>query len=321
MRYMGSHYVMGVIMLLLIHSVIMADKLSAAEVRTTVEPEQIRLGEHARLTFEWTVHQAGGILMHDISDILGDELELIRSKPVDTLIAGEDSLTLRKVYIITSWDDGYHPIRPVTYKHVTDQDTVLMESRAMLLEVKDVEVVMEEEIRDIRPIIPVSRSLGEILIWIFVGAALVIVTYLLYYWIKKRHTGDEKPPKSQKRENVPAHIAAISSLETLRRKQLWRDDKIKQHHIELTDILRIYISKRFEIAAQEMTTGEILHALQPVVKDEGSLSLISDILRESDMVKFARHKPDIDRHEAVIEHALAFISNTLPETDNYDDDV
>jgi len=115
------------------------------------------------------------------------------------------------------------------------------------------------------------------------------------------------------RENVPAHIAAISSLETLRRKELWREGKIKQHHIELTDILRLYISRRFGIAAQEMTTEEILVALPSKINDYTASNLIAGILREADMVKFAKYRPDDDVHEAAIEKALGFVSSTVPE--------
>ncbi len=321
MQHMRSDVVIITMLLLLIHSATMADRLFAGEIRVTLEPEQIRLGEHARLSLEWTVPGDGETQTHDIRDILGDELEVIRSEPLDTLPAGKDSLSLREVHVITSWDDGYHPIRPVTYFHLVDQDTLTLKSRALLLEVMDEEVVLEEGIRDIRPIIPVSRSPREILVWILVGAALVMVAYLIYRRLRKRKPGEETSPDSAKRESVPPHIAAISSLETLRRKQLWRDGKIKQHHIELTDILRRYISNRFNVAAQEMTTGEILHAMQTQPGDEDSLTLLSGILQQSDMVKFARYKPETDRHEAAIEQALAFVSHTLPETDNYDDDA
>jgi len=307
--------------LVLILGAAKADELSAGAIRISLEPEQIRLGEHARLSLEWTVPMDGETRRHDIRDSLGEELELIRSEAVDTLMVGADSLTLREVHVITSWDDGYHPIRPVSYQHVVSQDTLTMESRAILLEVMDEEVVLEEGIRDIRPIIPVSRSLWEIMVWVLLGAALVIVAYLLYHWLSKRQTGGEIPSTAKKQENVPPHIAAISGLETLRRKQLWRDGKFKQHHIELTGILRTYISKRFGIAAQEMTTGEILQALQSLSGDEDAIGLLSDILQESDMVKFAKYNPEMDRHEAAIEQALAFVSQTLPETNKRDEDA
>ncbi len=158
MLYLRSRVVIITMLLLLTHSASLADRRSAGEIRVTLEPEQIRLGEHARLALEWTVPVGGETQRHDIRDILGDELEVIRSEPIDTLLAGNDSLSLREVHVITSWDDGYHPIRPVTFLHLAAQDTLALESRALLLEVMDEEVVLEEGIRDIRPIIPVSRS-------------------------------------------------------------------------------------------------------------------------------------------------------------------
>ncbi len=321
MKPMRSCVVIFAIMLLLVQNMALADRPSTAEVRATIEPKQIRLGEHARLSLEWTVPPDGKMLAHDIREILGDELEVLRSEPLDTLVLSEDSLSLREVHVITSWDDGYYPIRPVNYKHVLGQDTLALESPALLLEVMDEEVELEEGIRDIRPIIPVSRSPWEIMRWILVGAAVVMVAYLIYHWLRKRKADDETASDSEKRESVPPHIAAISSLETLRRKQLWRDGKIKQHHIELTDILRKYVSKRFSIAAQEMTTREILHALRSLPGNETYIGLLSDILQESDMVKFAKYTPEMDRHEDAIERALAFVSKTLPETDHYEDNA
>ncbi len=278
-----------------------------------ITPEEIRPGEHAAITLYLTIPSEGYLLAPGLADVLGEELELIRTLAADTLERTSDSLSIRKEFIITAWEDGYFPIKPISYKHISNQDTILFESRPALLQVTAVEVDLEEGYKEIRPIIQVSRGFWEVFVWILAGLVLAVVVFVIYKRVRKSDDRDIPEPVRPVREDVPAHIAAISSLETLRRKQLWKEGKIKQHHIELTDILRLYISRRFGIAAQEMTTEEILVVLPSKLNHGTASDLIAGILREADMVKFAKYRPDDDDHEAAVEKALGFVSSTVPE--------
>jgi len=285
----------------------------AQEAAMEITPEEIKPGEHATITLNLTIPSEGYLLAPELADLLGEELELIRALAADTLKRTSDSLSIRKEFIITSWEDGYFPVKPFSYKHISDQDTIRFETRPALLQVTAVEVDLEEGYKEIRPIIQVRRGFWEVFIWILAGLVLAVVIFVIYKRVQKPDDKDIPEPVRPFREDVPAHIAAISSLETLRRKELWREGKIKQHHIELTDILRLYISRRFGIAAQEMTTEEILVALPSKINDYTASNLIAGILREADMVKFAKYRPDDDVHEAAIEKALGFVSSTVPE--------
>ena len=84
-------------------------------------------------------------------------------------------------------------------------------------------------------------------------------------------------------------LAAISELEA---KRLWEKGNLKTHYIELSHILRVYLSDILQIHLLEKTTSEtkLLLAQKGIKKD--LITKIEDVLQQSDMVKFAKSTPD-----------------------------
>ncbi len=292
---------------------------SAQQAEVQLQPGEIRLGEHARMTVELAIPAKGELIWPSPNDIFPDDIELIRTEKPDTLSIDADTIHIQKSYVITSWDDGYYPIPPAIFRHVADQDTTVYESRAVLLQVEDVEVDLEEDIKEIRPIIGIPLTFWDVFLWIGAGVLLAIVFYIILRWWKRRRNKKAEMPVTRQQEDVPAHIAAISSLETLRRKKLWQDGRVKEHYMELTDIIRLYMSKRFGFAAQEMTTGQILQVIPAWMDDPDNKQMLAEILYKADLVKFAKHQPASDEHEAAIEQALSFVSRTIPAVNNKKD--
>ena len=84
-------------------------------------------------------------------------------------------------------------------------------------------------------------------------------------------------------------LAAISELEA---KRLWEKGNLKTHYIELSHILRVYLSDILQIHLLEKTTSEtkLLLAQKGIKMD--LIAKIEDVLQQSDMVKFAKSTPD-----------------------------
>ncbi len=286
--------------------------LSAQQATLKLDPDEIRIGEHTHMLLDITIPVEGEVIWPPVDELLGKDIELIREETADTLTLNTDSIRIRRSFMITSWEDGYFPVPPVEFKHILEQDTTVFESRPVLLQVADVEVDLEEDIQDIRPIISVPLTFWEVFLWMLAGVVLVLLIIGIYLWRRKRGKQESGEQAVKPREEVPAHIAAISSLETLRKKKLWQDGRVKEHYMELTDIIRLYIGKRYGFAAPEMTTGEILHIIPSRVADERILGLLSDLLHHADLVKFAKHQPGEDKHEKAVDKALAFVSGTVP---------
>ena len=281
----------------------------------SIDPSEIQIGQPAELSIEIQAPAGGIIIWPDVSKFEEKDIEVLRFAAPDTLVKTDMSLKMRQVHRITAWEESYIALPPLEFLHIIENDTVRFQSTAKLFEVKSVEVDMSDMIRDIKPLWNIPLSFGEILPYLLAVIGLAIMIFLIIKYLRKPKKAEEKLTIWEK-PTVPAHIAAISSLETLRRKQLWQQGKIKQHHSELTFILRKYLLKRYHLDAVEMTTADILRALPQYENDESLITKFNEIFVMADLVKFAKHAPEEDEHEQSLEKALDFVKNTAPKEDN-----
>ena len=105
---------------------------------------------------------------------------------------------------------------------------------------------------------------------------------------------------------------AIEALERLRDEKLWQNNKHKLYYSGLSDILRTYLAGRFEVGAMEMTTDEIAYALRDVeIEQKPKMDLLS-VLRDADLVKFAKALPEAEDNELAYNKAYFFVEETKP---------
>ena len=109
---------------------------------------------------------------------------------------------------------------------------------------------------------------------------------------------------------IPPHVTALNKLNELRDKRLWQQNQFKEYHSELTDVLRDYLEKRYNITAHEQTTDEIMHSLRYAGLPADDKEKLRQIMVLADLVKFAREKPIPAENEASMEGAVSFVTAT-----------
>lgn len=285
------------------------------EASIQLSPQEILIGQPADLQLSVTTPATGLLIWPAKEELEAHNFEVLRFGMIDTLEHIDGNIHMRQTHRITAWEGGYIPIPPLEFTFISETDTVTFESRAQLFEVKGVEVDMQEAYRDIKPLFGFPRTFREILPYIFAIIGILLIMLLLIIYLKSRKKPAEEPTIWEKPE-VPAHIAAISSLETLRRKELWQRGEIKAFHSELTTILRKYLYKRYQLDALEMTTGEILKYLPGHIEEKELINEFKLIFELADMVKFAKFKPEEQEHEQMLEKALSFVKNTAVIVNN-----
>ncbi len=280
-------------------------------VRAELKTDQIIIGQQTEFFIVAEVPVLGKLIWPELHDTLTADIEIIRHHVADSVKKDEFSTLVTKKWMVTAWKDGFFPIPPLDFLYISNKDTLQLETRALLLQVGGVDVNMEEGYRDIKPIWHIPAGLRQFLPYII--ATLLLAGIVYWFW---RRSKKQKPERAVEKlaydPGVPAHIAAISGLETLRRKKLWQKTGVKQHHSELTNIIRIYISRRFQLQAMEMTTAEILEAFSELNPDREALHILKDTLQLADLVKFAKYRPGEESHENAIEQALKLIQLTMP---------
>lgn len=250
------------------------------------------------------------------SDTLSKEVEIVeRFKPDSTIEAG--MMVIHQRYIVQSFDSGLHYIEPKPLVKLADNTTVDVEIPALnVLNPFNIEVDEQTQvarITDIRNAMDAPWAFDEILEywpWL-VGLLVVIGLGVLGYWYYQRNKAKATGEPAKPKKTEPCHVTALDNLEALKVKELWQHSHVKEYYSELTDILRIYISERYNLSAMESTTDEIMDGLKAIPNiDMSDTTRIQNILELADFAKFAKMEPLPDENDGAMKQAVEFVNNT-----------
>jgi len=218
-------------------------------------------------------------------------------------------------YKLTTYLVGDIDIPPVeveyTYRNEKGQNVEkTLSTDPITVHVKRTAPKEATEIRDIKGPVELPVDWRPYLMWGggFLLAALVAglaVFYLKRLAPSQREAALPAPPP-------PAHEQALNELERIREMNLLREGRHKEFYDMVTDTLRRYIGSRYDFNAIEMTTGEIISALDGKLRKLKIKESIADILRESDLVKFADHVPPAERETKLIDECRSIVESTMP---------
>jgi hypothetical protein len=86
-------------------------------------------------------------------------------------------------------------------------------------------------------------------------------------------------------------------------------EQVEAFHAAAAAVMRDYVGERFAVPARERTTGELLRA-EAIVRavQEEDLALLAQVLRQCDLVKFARYLPDDAARSRLLTMAEQFVA-------------
>lgn len=149
--------------------------------------------------------------------------------------------------------------------------------------------------RDINAIEDVETSLPLKKILIISIASLLILVLVLLLFRKKKKPVDLTPiviisPIEQAREE----------LQALRKEWATGRMEVKDYYTRLTEIFREFIAAERGWTTQEKTSEELILKLRTLSLSQEHWSRLSETLRRSDMVKFAKYIPGTEENEESI---------------------
>lgn len=198
---------------------------------------------------------------------------------------------------------------------MTGGDTGKINLPGFRINIHSVLTGQDSTFRSIKPLHDVRLPFnGWILFWIIV---VIIVGYLAYRYFPNRKNHIRQ--KKEKMIIVPpeeAHLTALRELNELRAADFLINGEFKSYYSVLTTIIRRYFEHRFLIAALEMTTTEVLQALEAGIMDQSNTRATKHILEKGDLVKFAKHIPEKRDAEESLTAAIEIVESTkvLPAT-------
>ncbi len=250
------------------------------------------------------------LVLPQLKDTVSESIEILDRKDIDTLKSHEE-LQLRQQYKLIAFDSGYYRIPPLPVIYGNDvKDTVWTGEK--FLAVNTIQVDTSKAFFDIKPPMDAPYTFREFLpyiLWGLLGLAVIIALYL--YWRTREKREAPPPPPAPE---IPAHVTALQKLEALRTEKLWQKGNVKEYHSRVTEIVREYIEKRFDIRALEQTSTEIMGSMRHSGLFSGDLlEKMQHILSVGDLAKFAKIQPSPDDNEKSLDYALEFVNKTLPE--------
>ncbi|MHC4224580.1 MAG: hypothetical protein ACYSX0_19335 [Planctomycetota bacterium] len=127
---------------------------------------------------------------------------------------------------------------------------------------------------------------------------------LLALLIRRRRRPLPAPVAAPPAEAPPGpHLRAIERIERLRAADPQSHEEFQSYYLEASGLMREYIAERFQLATAEKTTEEILAALSPGASRP-------EVLRECDLVKFARERPAARERTGMLDRAESFVRET-----------
>jgi hypothetical protein len=159
------------------------------------------------------------------------------------------------------------------------------------------------ELRDIKgPLKPPAWIL--VLLALLAAATLGLAGY--EFWILLRRKNGA-PAGSAIRK--PAHEEALEALESLRTAGLG----LRETYDRLSEILRVYFERRFDIPALVLTTSDLIRMMRQAEIDRPVVGLARDLFARCDLVKFAKLIPEGPEFRQDLEAAIQIVKSTAPK--------
>ena len=279
-------------------------------VSATTDTANMLIGDWIHLELEAWAPKEKRVVWPIMADTV-NSFEVIEATEIDTIKNEETGINvLTQTLTLTHFDTGYHIIKPIPFV-IGTEDT--LKTDPVMIAVNSVEVDTTGQIADIKDPMNVPFTPEELLPYvpyILGGLAIlgIIAAIIIFYLIKKKKLSivPPKPP-------VPPYQWALEEYEKLRNGNLWQEGNYKEYYTQLTDILRIYIEKQHHIPAMESTTDQILQDITKVSSNSDLNKKIADLLRMSDLVKFAKEKPLPEDNQKFLDVAVEFVNVTKPQ--------
>jgi len=271
------------------------------ELHTYVSADSLEVGDIFTYTLVLNRNREYGSIIFPTGEEFGEDVEFLeRERHLSSPL--RDSLVYRFQFFGTS--DINLPGQDVLINRA-EGDTILSSNRVPIY-FKTTLSEGDEEFRPLKPIFDFAA-----LIWPYILGLLILL--LAGWYLYKRISSSEEKPEPK----VPAKpVPFLDPLQELESKLIKLGsgqfpsarEEFERFYIELGDSIREYLERVYEIEALEMTTREILRAMQRYPADKEMITITRKVLYEADMVKFARFNPSGKQAKEALDLAQDFLN-------------
>jgi hypothetical protein len=270
---------------------------------TYLEKQDFLIGEQVHLTYHFTMTEKGEVKWEPFKGVIPVQSKNPKNSKdskkvtnIDIVDAFVDTILFIKgkkewfgTCVLTAWDSGHFVIPRTSLlfanKTITFPETFFKVRLSKKIEGKDIYDIDEnfEKISDE----PFSFGHFFSKYWyVLLFIVLLIMSIFLYFKFKKGNQDSVEMKQLSLEEQI------VLAIEELERNKWWAVGKLKEHYVQLSFIMRSYLSKRYSIHLLEKTTHETELLLTQKGVEKGIIENIILILSQSDFVKFAKSEPE-----------------------------
>jgi hypothetical protein len=234
-----------------------------------------------------------------------------RQLPQQKLEGGR--LESRFRYVISIFETGQQMIPSVEMSYIDSAgQSGTVASQEIAIAVESIKPNQAGDIRDLKP--PVSLPGTHALLYRLSGLLLFLAagTAAFLYLRKKRARPSletieyQGPPR-------PAHEIALEELDRIAALKLIQRGLIKQFYTEISEAIKRYISRRYRMKTMELTTTELMAAMERASVPGKHIGAYQPFFQEGDLVKFAKHIPSREHMDGALDQARQLVHLTREE--------
>lgn len=184
-------------------------------------------------------------------------------------------------YLLTGWDSAMVVIpeesiwlKDSTYYFNT---CALFVNSPVLIPTQPIQDIIELETA-------LPADYWSLLIYCAVGLVILVALLLVRFWVKRK-----KPVLNL--STVSLKEATLKEISALEKSKLYLDD-LKEYYFKLSVIMKGFLSKQYNETYTDKTTAEIKLQLKSQDLSPATITTLLFLLNQSDLVKFAKSKPN-----------------------------
>ena len=281
--------------------------LLAIVVSASIDSTMLMIGDQTAMHLSVTQEANERVEMPVFGETLQDGIEIVDRSAVDTTTLPDGRLQLSQELTLTSFKDSLFAVAPIAV--VSGGDTFWTDPMALNV-IQPFEIDSSLAITDIKDIEKAPIYWWGIIRWILLALAIIGLFVGAYYgvlWYRKHFLKEEEVIEPELLR--PADEVALEKLDEIKAQKIWKDGKVKEYQTELTDVVREYIGRRFDVQSTEKTSDETLRAMKPLI-DKELFAKLSKMLQLADLVKFAKWHTTPDENEQALSTAYEFVNET-----------
>ena len=306
------------VMLIMLGAEIAAAQNNA--VTAYIDSNYVEFGSPAKFSVAAKIKGGQKVELPPFNDNIVQDLEILKGPMVDTVYNTDLTLNLINSYLITSFKDSTFTIPQIPV--MIDGNAYMTDSLSItftLLQGIDssfyqgIDTTQTLKIFDIREVKNTPWTFEEFWhrfghIIIIVLISMLVAAAITYFVIRKIKN---KPIIPIAKPKEPPHITAYRMLDKLRNSKLWQQGRVKDFYSVLTEILKNYITDRYNNSVIENTSEETLLELKRFMPStDENFQNLKTLLDTADFVKFAKFEPLPNENDWALSIAYQFVDNT-----------